>query len=147
MIVKKNVKDCISRSNAHERARTDIAGSTGSLRFVAIGASRLAARRRARAWLQRSSRVVEVQAVRIGPWKSHLMIREGFFDHFQPSSLIVHLRMDPFERHGGQRSNDLAMKMGVAFGGQIQDAVNAHMATFRECKPGQEGGTVRMGGQ
>lgn len=75
------------------------------------------------------------------------MIREGFFDHFQRSSLIVHLRMDPFERHGGQKSNDLAMKMGVAFGGQIQDAVNAHMATFRECKPRQEGGTVRMGGQ
>jgi len=36
------------------------------------------------------------------------------------------------------------MKMGVAFGGQIQDAVNAHMATFQECKPRQEGGTVRM---
>jgi arylsulfatase A-like enzyme len=86
-------------------------------------------------------------AVRIGPWKSHLMTREGFFDQFQPSSLIFNLRMDPFERHGGQKSNDLAMKMGVAFGGQIQDAVNAHMATFQECKPRQEGGTVRMGGE
>jgi hypothetical protein len=31
------------------------------------------------------------------------------------------------------------MKMGVAFGGQIQDAVKAHMATFEEYKPRQEG--------
>lgn len=86
-------------------------------------------------------------AVRIGPWKSHLMTREGFFDYFKPSSLVFNLRMDPFERHGGQKSNDLAMKMGVAFGGQVQDAVTAHMATFQECKPRQEGGTLRMGGQ
>jgi arylsulfatase len=83
-------------------------------------------------------------AVRIGPWKSHLMTREGFFDHFRPSSLVFNLRMDPYERHDGQKSNDLAMKMGVALGGQIQDAVQAHMATFQECKPRQKGGTLRM---
>jgi arylsulfatase len=86
-------------------------------------------------------------AVRVGPWKSHMQTREGFFDHFSPSSLVFNLRMDPFERHGGQKSNDLAMKMGIAFGGQIQDAVTAHMATFKDCRPRQEGGTVRMGGQ
>ena len=86
-------------------------------------------------------------AVRVGPWKSHFMTREGFFDSFRPSSLVFNLRMDPFERHGGQKSNDLAMKMGVAFGGQVQDAVTAHMATFQECKPRQEGGSLRMGGQ
>ncbi|MFO0520059.1 MAG: sulfatase-like hydrolase/transferase, partial [bacterium] len=67
-------------------------------------------------------------AVRIGPWKSHFMTREGFFDYHKPSSLIFNLRMDPYERHGGQKSNDLANRMGVAFGGQIQDAVNEHMA-------------------
>ena len=55
--------------------------------------------------------------------------------------------MDPFEKHDGQKSNDLAMKMGVALGGQIQDVVTAHMSTFKECKPRQEGGTLRMGGQ
>jgi len=86
-------------------------------------------------------------AVRIGPWKSHFMTREGFFDYHKPSSLIFNLRMDPYERHGGQKSNDLANRMGVAFGGQIQDAVNAHMATFQECKPRQAGGSLRMGGQ
>jgi arylsulfatase len=86
-------------------------------------------------------------AVRVGPWKSHFMTREGFFDTFKPSSLVFNLRMDPFEQRGGQKSNDLAMKMGIAFGGQIQDAVTEHMATFEECKPRQEGGTLRMGGQ
>ncbi len=86
-------------------------------------------------------------AVRIGPWKTHTMTREGFFDHFKPSSLVFNLRMDPFERHDGQKSNDLAMRMGVALGGQIQDAVTAHMATFEACKPRQEGGTLRMGGR
>jgi arylsulfatase len=86
-------------------------------------------------------------AVRIGPWKTHTMTREGFFDYFRQSSLVFNLRMDPFERHDGQKSNDLAMKMGVALGGQVQDAVTAHMATFQECKPRQEGGTLRMGSQ
>ena len=86
-------------------------------------------------------------AVRIGPWKTHTMTREGFFDYFRQSSLVFNLRMDPFERHDGQKSNDLAMKMGVALGGQIQDAVTTHMATFKECKPRQEGGTLRMGSQ
>ena len=85
-------------------------------------------------------------AVRVGPWKTHMQTREGFFDHFKPSSLVFNLRMDPYERHGGQKSNDLAMQMGVAFGGQVQDAVIAHMATFQECKPRQKGGTLRMGG-
>jgi arylsulfatase A-like enzyme len=84
-------------------------------------------------------------AVRIGPWKTHTMTREGFFDHFKPSSLVFNLRMDPYERHDGQKSNDLAMKMGVAFGGQVQDTVRAHLATFEDCKPRQEGGTLRMG--
>ena len=86
-------------------------------------------------------------AVRVGSWKSHFTTREGFFDNHKPSSLIFNLRMDPYERHGGQKSHELANKMGVAFGGQIQDAVNELMATFKECKPRQEGGSIRMGGQ
>ncbi len=86
-------------------------------------------------------------AVRVGAWKSHFTTREGFFDNHKPSSLIFNLRMDPFERHGGQKSHELANKMGVAFGGQIQDAVTELMATFQDCKPRQEGGSIRMGGQ
>ncbi len=84
-------------------------------------------------------------AVRIGPWKSHMQTREGFFDALKPSYLLFNLRMDPFERHDGQKSNDLAMRMGVAFGGQFADAVGAHMASLKTCPPRQKGGSLRMG--
>lgn len=84
-------------------------------------------------------------AVRVGPWKSHFLTREGFFDSKKESSLVFNLRMDPYEQRDGQKSNDLAMKMGVALGGLIQDAVGEHMSTFKECKPRQAGGTLRMG--
>jgi arylsulfatase A-like enzyme len=57
----------------------------------------------------------ELTAVRIGNWKAHMKVREGFFDFLQPSTLVFNLRMDPFERHGGQKSNDLAMRMGMAY--------------------------------
>jgi arylsulfatase A-like enzyme len=89
----------------------------------------------------------ELTALRIGPWKSHFKTREGFFDTLSTSSLVFNLRMDPFERHGGQKSNDLAMQMGVAFGGQVQDAVMAHMASLQACPPRQKGGSLRMGGK
>jgi len=89
----------------------------------------------------------QLTALRIGPWKTHLQTREGFFDHFKPSSLVYNLRMDPYERHGGQKSNDLAMQMGVAFGGQVKDAIEAHMASFQQCPPRQKGGTLRMNEQ
>lgn len=84
-------------------------------------------------------------AVRIGPWKSHLQAREGFFDSHRPSALVFNLRMDPYERHDGQKSNDLAMRMGIAFGGQMLDAVGAHMASFKECPPRQKGGSLLVG--
>ncbi|HRP24039.1 MAG TPA: arylsulfatase [Thauera sp.] len=86
-------------------------------------------------------------AIRIGAWKSHFQTREGFFDSHTPSSLVFNLRMDPYERHGGQKSNDLAMKMGIGFGGQVADAAGAHMASFQACPPRQKGGSLRMGGQ
>jgi arylsulfatase len=83
-------------------------------------------------------------AVRVGPWKAHLQTREGFFDSFKQSSLVFNLRMDPFEQHDGQKSNDLAMRMGVAFGGLVRDAVQSHMASFQACPIRQKGGTLRM---
>ena len=84
----------------------------------------------------------ELTAVRIGPWKSHLKVREGFFDALQPSTLVFNLRMDPFEQHGGQKSNDLAMRMGVAFGGQVNDLLGAHFASLAQFPPRQKGGTL-----
>lgn len=83
-------------------------------------------------------------AVRIGPWKAHMFTREGFFDDHKQSSLVFNLRMDPYEQHDGQKSNDLAMRLGVAFGGQVRDAVQAHMASFQTCPVRQKGGTLRM---
>jgi arylsulfatase len=84
----------------------------------------------------------ELTAVRIGPWKSHMKVREGFFDALQPSTLVFNLRMDPFERHGGQKSNDLAMRMGVAWGGQVYDVIGAHLASLKQFPPRQKGGTL-----
>lgn len=89
----------------------------------------------------------DLTAVRVGAWKTHLFTREGFFDSLRPSSLIFNLRMDPFERQGGQKSNDLAMRMGVAFGGQVQDAVVAHMESLKACPPRQKSGSLNMGTQ
>lgn len=87
----------------------------------------------------------QLTAVRVGPWKTHQMTRDGFFDYYKPSTLVFNLRMDPYEKHDGQKSNDLAMQMGVAFGGQVQDVMGPHMASLQQCKPRQSGGTLTMG--
>lgn len=84
----------------------------------------------------------EMTAIRIGNWKSHFKTREGFFDYNRPSALIFNLRMDPFERQEGQKSNDIAMKLGVAWGGQVQDALTTHLKTLKEFPPRQIGGTL-----
>ncbi|WP_281503925.1 sulfatase-like hydrolase/transferase [Aromatoleum anaerobium] len=84
----------------------------------------------------------ELTAVRIGPWKSHLKTREGFFDHLQPSALTFNLRMDPYERHDGHKANELSMRTGVAWGGQVYDLIGAHMRSLKECPPRQKGGTL-----
>ncbi|MBK6558480.1 MAG: arylsulfatase [Comamonadaceae bacterium] len=81
-------------------------------------------------------------AIRIGPWKSHLQVRDGFFDYLKPSSKVFNLRMDPFERHDGQKADELAMLLGVAWGGQVYDAIGAHMATFKQFPPRQAGGSL-----
>ncbi len=86
----------------------------------------------------------ELTAVRIGPWKSHMQTREGFFDDLQPSAKVFNLRMDPFEHHGGQVADDFAMQMGFAWGGQVYDLVGAHLASFKECPPRQTGGSLRV---
>ena len=86
----------------------------------------------------------ELTATRIGPWKSHIKVREGFFDALEPSTLVFNLRMDPYERHGGQKSNDLAMRMGVAYGGQVYDLIGAHMASLQQFPPRQKGGSLTV---
>jgi arylsulfatase len=87
----------------------------------------------------------ELTAIRIGPWKSHMLAREGFFDHNEPSALVFNLRQDPFEQRDDFRARELAMRLGIAWGGQIQDALRAHHESLVQFPPRQRGGTLRPG--
>jgi arylsulfatase A-like enzyme len=87
----------------------------------------------------------DLTAIRIGNWKSHFKVRDGFFDYLRPSALLFNLRMDPFEKHDGTRSQDIAMKLGVAWGGQVQDALATHMKSLKDFPPRQKGGSLTPG--
>jgi arylsulfatase A-like enzyme len=87
----------------------------------------------------------DLTAVRIGSWKSHFQSRDGFFDYNRPAALIFNLRMDPFEKHDGQKNNDFAMKLGIAWGGQVQDALREHTESLKKYPPRQVGGSLRPG--
>jgi arylsulfatase A-like enzyme len=86
----------------------------------------------------------DLTAVRIGPWKSHIMTREGFFDYQKPSAKIFNLRQDPFEQRDGQKADDIAMALGVAYGGQIAELLGEHYATLAQFPPRQKSGTLKM---
>lgn len=88
----------------------------------------------------------ELTAVRIGPWKSHIQTREGFFDYNKPSALLINLRMDPFERHTDWKSREVAMRLGIAWGGQIQDVLGSHYESLKLFPPRQKGGSLTVGG-
>jgi arylsulfatase len=87
----------------------------------------------------------ELTAIRIGNWKSHMKQRGGFFDYNKPSALLFNLRMDPFEKHDSHHSQFTAMELGIAWGGQVQDALTAHLKTLEEFPPRQKGGTLKPG--
>ena len=87
----------------------------------------------------------DLAAIRIGPWKSHMLQREGFFDYNKPSALIFNLRSDPFERQDGWKSREIAMKLGIAWGGQIQDVLQKHYLSLQQFPPRQKGASLRAG--
>jgi len=89
----------------------------------------------------------ELTAIRIGHWKSHFQTRAGFFDSNQSAALVFNLRQDPFEQRDDFRAREVAMRLGVAWGGQIQDALAAHLETLTEFPPRQKGGSLRPGGK
>ena len=60
---------------------------------------------------------------------------------------MFNLSMDPFEKHDGQVNNDIAMKLGIAWGGQVQDALKEHTESLKQFPPRQAGGTLRPGGE
>ncbi|HOM13564.1 MAG TPA: arylsulfatase [Rubrivivax sp.] len=86
----------------------------------------------------------ELTAIRIGPWKSHLKVRDGFFDYLKPSTKVFNLRMDPFEQHDGHKADEIAMQLGIAWGGQVYDAIGAHLATLKQYPPRQAGGSLSV---
>lgn len=87
----------------------------------------------------------ELTGIRIGNWKSHFQQREGFFDYNRPSALLFNLRQDPFEKHDQWKSREVAMKLGVAWGGQVQDALAVHFKSIAEFPPRQKGGSLKPG--
>lgn len=87
----------------------------------------------------------DLTGIRIGNWKSHFQQREGFFDYNKPSALLFNLRQDPFEKHDQWKSREVAMRLGVAWGGQVQDALDAHFKTIAEFPPRQKGGSLKPG--
>ena len=89
----------------------------------------------------------ELTAIRIGPWKSHFKTRDGFFDYNRPSALIFNLRMDPFEQHDGQKADDIAMRLGVAWGGQVQDALGSAPEVAAGVPAAAEGRHAAHGGR
>jgi arylsulfatase A-like enzyme len=90
---------------------------------------------------------MDLTAIRIGNWKSHFQAREGFFDYNKPSAMIFNLRMDPFERHDSHHSQFTAMELGIAWGGQVQDALAGHMKSLQEYPPRQKGASLKPGGK
>lgn len=85
----------------------------------------------------------ELTAVRIGPWKSHMKTREGFFDPLVESALLFNLKADPFEKHPGWKSQEVAMRLGVAWGGQVQKLLTEHYSSLQQYPPRQKGGTLK----
>lgn len=88
---------------------------------------------------------MDLTGIRIGNWKSHFQQREGFFDYNKPSALLFNLRQDPFEKHDQWKSREVAMKLGVAWGGQVQDALGVLYQSLAEFPPRQKGGSLRPG--
>ena len=85
----------------------------------------------------------ELTAVRIGPWKGHFKIREGFFDWNKPAALIFNLRMDPFEKQDGYKSQHMAMEK-TWIGGLIKDVLGQHMMSLKQFPPRQKGGSLTV---
>jgi len=84
----------------------------------------------------------QITAIRIGNWKSHMQVRDGFFDYNKPEAYLFNLKMDPFEKHDDFRSRDIAMKLGIAFGGQVNDILTQHFISLKMFPPRQKGASL-----
>jgi arylsulfatase A-like enzyme len=85
-------------------------------------------------------------AMRLGKWKYHFQVRDGFFDYLKPSAEIFNLKMDPFEKHSGTKNNDVSMKKAF-LGGFVRDAIAEHAKSLTDFPPRQKGGTLKPGSE
>jgi arylsulfatase len=51
--------------------------------------------------------------------------------------------MDPFEQHTDWKSREIAMRLGIAWGGQIQDLLANHYQTLEDFPVRQKGGSLK----
>ena len=58
--------------------------------------------------------------------------------------LIAEVGLERWTKH---KANELSMRMGVAWGGQVYDLVGTHMRSLKECPPRQKGGTLGIRAQ
>ena len=86
----------------------------------------------------------QLTAMRIGHWKFHFQIRDGFFDYNKPAAEIFNLKMDPFEQHSGRINNEISMKKAF-LGGLIRDAMEEHSKSLADFPPRQRGGSLTPG--
>ena len=49
--------------------------------------------------------------------------------------------------HDGQKNKDISMKLGIAWGGQVQDAIREHMESLKQFSPRQVGRSLRPFGE
>lgn len=85
----------------------------------------------------------EMTAVRVGPWKGHFKTREGFFDWNKPAALLFNLRMDPFEKQDGHKTQHMAMEKSW-IGGMFRDVIGQHMLSLQQYPPRQKGGSLMI---
>jgi arylsulfatase len=71
-----------------------------------------------------------------------MQVRDGFFDYNKPEAYLFNLKMDPFEKHDDFRSRDIAMKLGIAFGGQVNDILTQHFISLKMFPPRQKGASL-----
>ncbi|CAB1370832.1 hypothetical protein [Denitratisoma oestradiolicum] len=83
----------------------------------------------------------ELTALRVGLWKGHFKTREGFFDWNKPAALMFHLRMDPFEKQDGSKSQHMAMEKSW-IGGLMRDVLGQHMMSLKKFQPRQKGSSL-----
>lgn len=71
-----------------------------------------------------------------------MKVGEGLFDSLRPEAPVCNRRRDPYACKDSHKANELAMRIGIAWGGQVRDLHGAHFSSLKECPPRPKGGTL-----